>query len=144
MSRGFTIELDGLQETLTKLSKEVNDRSKKIDDELGASVELMARSAKRMAPVDTGRLRASISPSRVAFLSWEIVAQTNYAAYVEFGTGRLVDVPKGLEAYAMQFKGKGKRQVNIPARPYLYPSVMAYKVKLSQRITEIIRNEKRI
>ena len=142
--KGFSIELDGFQEVLTKLAKEGGKIAEEIDDEIAAGVRNMERSAKRLAPVDTGRLRSSISTSRNAFLNWELVAQTDYAAYVEFGTGGLVNVPKGLEQYAIQFKGKGIRQVNLPARPFFFPSVFAYQVEIVKNIREIIRREKRI
>jgi hypothetical protein len=45
-----------------------------------------------------------------------------YAPFVEFGTGGEVVVPSGWEDFAMQFKGKGIRTVNLPARPYLLPA----------------------
>lgn len=142
MAKGFTIELDGLQETLNRLSKAADDIAKEVDDEIAAGVRLMEKSAKRLAPVDTGRLRSSISVSRVQFLNWELVAQVNYAAYVEFGTGGLVDVPAGLEQYALQFKGKGIRQVNMMARPYFFPSIRAYIPEVVKNIKNVL-NEKR-
>jgi phage gpG-like protein len=142
--KGFSIELDGFQEVLTKLAKEGGKIAQEIDDEIAAGVRNMEKSAKRLAPVDTGRLRGSITTSRNAFLNWELVAHTNYAPYIEFGTGGLVDVPKGLEQYAIQFKGKGIRQVNLPARPFFFPSVFAYQVEIVKNIREIIRREKRI
>lgn len=135
--RGFTVELEGLQDTLNRLRKSADDIAQEVDDELAAGVRMMEKSAKRLAPVDTGRLRSSISTSRVQFLTWELVAQTEYAAYVEFGTGGLVDVPPGLEDYALQFKGKGIRQVNLLARPYFFPSIRAY-------IPEVVRNIKKV
>jgi hypothetical protein len=143
MSKGFTIELEGLQETLNRLQKIGDETAKAVDDEIAAGVRDMERSAKRLCPVDTGRLRASISASRNAFLNWELVAQADYAAYVEFGTGRLVDIPAGLEDYAIQFKGKGLRQVNLPARPYFFPSVYAYWPKIKENIVKVIREERK-
>ena len=142
--KGFSIELDGFQEVLTKLAKEGGKIAEEIDDEIAAGVRNMEKSAKRLAPVDTGRLRSSISTSRNAFLNWELVAQTDYAAYVEFGTGGLANIPKALKEYARQFEGKGIRKVNLPARPFFFPSVFAYQVEIVKNIKEIIRREKRI
>ena len=45
-----------------------------------------------------------------------------YAPFVEFGTGGMVDIPKGWERLAATFKGKGIKKINLPARPYLYPA----------------------
>jgi hypothetical protein len=56
-----------------------------------------------------------------------VVAAANYAPYVEFGTGGSVDLTDmtelGIpESYAAQFKGKGIRDVNLPARPFFFSS----------------------
>ena len=45
--------------------------------------------------------------------------------YVEFGTGGSVDLTDMLElgipaSYAAQFKGKGIKNVNLPARPFFF------------------------
>ena len=79
--------------------------------------------AKNNVVVDNADLKKSISTKQVASILWKVVAAMPYAAFVEFGTGRKVKVPKGLESYAMQFKGKGIREVNLPARPFLFPAV---------------------
>jgi phage gpG-like protein len=89
--------------------------------------------------VDTGRLKNAITQKKISKLNYEIVAQTNYAAYVEFGTGGLVDIPQGLEAYAAQFKGKGIRKVNLPARPYLFPSFIEARAKLIEELKRVLK-----
>ncbi|MFN5251062.1 MAG: hypothetical protein ACK5DE_08430 [Bacteroidota bacterium] len=143
--KAFSIELDGFQEVLTKLKKESSKIGEDIDEVIGTGVVNMEKSAKRLAPVGrSGFLRGKISSRSVAFLEWELVSPQTYSPYVEFGTGGLVDVPKGLEQYAIQFKGKGIRQVNLPARPFFFPSVFAYQVEIVKNIREIIRREKRI
>jgi hypothetical protein len=62
-----------------------------------------------------------------------------YAPYVEFGTGTMVDVPDGLEDYAMQFKGQGIRQVNLPARPYLFPAFFKEQKELLKRLKNLFK-----
>ena len=37
---------------------------------------------------------------------------------MEFGTGGTVDVPSGLEEYAIQWKGQGVKQINITPQPF--------------------------
>lgn len=64
-----------------------------------------------------------------------------YGPYVEFGTGTMVDVPAGLESYAMQFKGKGVKKVNLPARPYLFPAFFKNKERLLRNITRIFNSK---
>jgi phage gpG-like protein len=148
MAKGFSIELKGLQGVINDLKKEGGRIAQDVDDELSAGMVLMERSAKRLAPVNTGtgRLRSSITASRVEFLAWELVAQVDYAAYVEFGTGgkEFVKIPPGLESYAANFQGRGIREVNLPARPYFFPSVFAYNIEIAKGIKDILKREKRI
>ena len=67
-------------------------------------------------------------------LNAEIGFTAHYAAYVEFGTGGMVDVPSGLEEYAIQFKGAGIRQVNLPARPFLFNSAFEEFTEMTNRL----------
>ena len=77
------------------------------------------RNAVRNAPVNFGRLRASLhlvfTPNR---LGSSVFANAKYAPYREFGTGKGVKVPAGYEAFAWQFKGKGIRKVNSEPQPF--------------------------
>lgn len=124
MASGFNIEIKGLKETLTKLTKEEVKMENALDFAIGIGVDQMATEAKNKVVVDTGRLRASITANKVRKFFYELVAQVNYAAYVEFGTGKYYLNHGGQwDVLASKFKGKGKRQVNLLPRPYLYPSV---------------------
>ncbi len=51
-------------------------------------------------------------------------ALVNYAPYVEFGTGTRVQIPEDVNAqWVSGFRGKGIRNVNLRARPFLFPAV---------------------
>lgn len=82
------------------------------------------RRAVASAPVDNGFLRSHIY---MAFsgdkMGGEVYTAVKYAPYQEFGTGRFAPfgILPGYEAYARQFKGKGKRRVNIYPRMYFFP-----------------------
>ena len=113
-----------------KLSKKLDKmrafESKTVSNELGKTGLEIVRLAKRAAPVDKGALKQSISTQRSG-KSVNIVAAANYAPYVEFGTGGSVDLTDmtelGIpESYAAQFKGKGIKDVNLPARPFFFSS----------------------
>ena len=113
-----------------KLSKKLDKmrafESKTLSNELGKTGLEIVRLAKRAAPVDKGALKQSISTQRSG-KSVNIVAAANYAPYVEFGTGGSVDLTDmtelGIpESYAAQFKGKGIKDVNLPARPFFFSS----------------------
>ena len=147
MARGFTIKINGLKETLAKLKDEGNDIKKQVDFAIGVNVEAMATESKNRVAVDTGRLKNSISASKIKDYSYELVAQANYAAYVEFGTGNMfVQLP---EAYwndlAEQFKARPrKRLVNLPPRPYLRPSVNRITPIMFKDIDQILDKNKEI
>jgi len=103
--------------------------------------------ASRRAPLDTGKLRQSIqariSPDRRnGFVTAGNISDNsqNYAAFVEFGTGTKVSVPKGFEAMAIRFKGT-KRIIGMRAQPYLIPPYLLEREHLLNDIRRIIRNE---
>lgn len=111
------------------------DQERMIKDELAAAARNTSKAAKSFAPVDGSRLKNSIRPKAKGFTA-EVGAGAHYAPYVEFGTGILVNVPSDLTDYAMQFKGKGVRQVNNPSQPYLYPAFNINKEKLTKQLNK--------
>jgi HK97 gp10 family phage protein len=140
MAKGF--EIKGISDLLNKLEDLSVDALQEIDAEMSATANRIATKAKQNAPVDVGNLRQTISVADKPFEK-EIKVNANYAAYVEFGTGALVDVPQGLEDYAIQFKGKGVKQVNLPARPYVFPATKTETKDLEKRLKIIIESEGR-
>jgi HK97 gp10 family phage protein len=72
------------------------------------TAEDIANQAKLRAPVDQGQLRQSIgkTTARVGYNVSFVFANTPYAAFVEFGTGERVAIPKGFEQMASEFRGK--------------------------------------
>ena len=74
-------------------------------------------------------------------MEYDLFVLEHYAAYVEFGTGGLVDIPKGLESYAIQFKGLGIRQVNLPARPYFFPALFSEEKKFMADLRDNLLKE---
>ena len=145
MARGFTINIKGLKETIAKLDREGEEIKKQIDFAIGINSEAMASEAKNRVPVDTGRLKNSITASKMKPYLYEVVAQTNYAAYVEFGTGTGFVPPENPEwsKLASQFKGAGLKQVNLLPRPYMRPSILAYYPKFKEEAIKIIRSKKK-
>ena len=118
------------QSDLSKLKKKLDNlrafESQKLSNELGKTALDISRMAKQTAPVDSGSLKQSIKAERKG-KTVEIIAGAHYAPYVEFGTGGSVDLNDMLQlgipaSYAAQFKGKGIRDVNLPARPFFFSS----------------------
>jgi len=114
--------------------------------QMEAETEAVARGielqAKNLAPTDLGKLGQSIKAEKVTNLRWKIVAGgliAPYAPFVEFGTGAMVSVPEEWKEIAIKFKGKGIKQVNLPARPYMYPAFKEGQRKYLERLKAIIR-----
>lgn len=108
---------------------------KELVTELRKSADRIEAGYKAGVPVDTGALKASINTQESEKgLVQMIGSNLEYAPYVEFGTGGLVEVPAGLEEYALQFKGSGIKEVNLPARPALYPTARVEFVKLVDKL----------
>jgi HK97 gp10 family phage protein len=90
------------------------------------SALLVVRDAKLKAPVDTGRLRASITPVvRLAGLSvvGVVGASVKYAGYVELGTRPHFVSAANIGRWAKRHgHGYTGLMVSGKAQPYLYPA----------------------
>jgi HK97 gp10 family phage protein len=128
MNVNIKINQNDLLKLKNKLDKMRAFESKTLSNELGKTGLEIVRLAKREVRYDNGDLRKSISAeTNKTTKSVVIQALAHYAPYVEFGTGGMVDltdmVELGIpESYAAQFKGKGIREVNLPARPFFFSS----------------------
>lgn len=145
MATGIKLEISdkNFRDVLNSFKDEVSKRTAMIDQEIAAHGELMATSAKQLAPVDTGRLRGSISLKKEGFMRYQLVAQTDYAAYMEFGTGRYAasyvpTLDEQWQKIAAQFKrGPGS---NVPPFGYMNRSVKAYLPSLIKAINKVLKN----
>lgn len=95
---------------LTRVLNKLESASKEIrvkgEFELERSARKIEAQAKRNVPTGvSNRLKTSIDV-RGSKLEREVYTDVKYAPYVEFGTKSKVEIPPGLEGYAMQFKGK--------------------------------------
>lgn len=99
-------------ETLYKKFKEINDKAKaEVKNEFAASAIKIQNDAKRLAPVNFGNLRNSISVTEEGNSKdfvYIVSANVKYAPYVEFGTGPMAEknIPSDYKEYAAKFKGK--------------------------------------
>lgn len=76
-------------------------------------------------------------------LLWQVGNNVRYAPFIEFGTGSKVNLTElkdaGLpESYAMQFKGKGIKAINIQPQPYFFPSVNEETQRLYKKLKRTI------
>jgi HK97 gp10 family phage protein len=119
------------KEVLDMVRGEVEDALLKIESEAVSNVK-----------VDFGTLKQSIQSTPVkqtkTSVRGGVEVGADYAAYVEFGTGTEVKVPSELKKYAEQFKGKGIREVNLPARPFFYPEFFKQRTELPKAIEKTL------
>lgn len=94
-----------LQRVLKKLESAESQIRQKGEIAIEASARKIESQAKRNAPTGANnRLKTSIDV-RGSKLEREVFTDVKYAPYVEFGTKSKVEIPPGLEGYAMQFRG---------------------------------------
>ena len=147
MEVGMKINKSDYQKLQRKLANLKAFDRRGLGTEIAKTGAEIARLAVRAAPKDTGALQQSISFSGKG-KQVVVVADKKYAPYVEFGTGGKVKLDDMLElgipsSYAMQFKGKGIREVNLPARPFFFSSArIGFKNlydRVNRRLNKIIK-----
>ena len=139
MSKSTIKGLDKVYKDFAKLSQEVH---KKVGLVTKANAMEISADARKKAPKDLGKLAQGISYEKVDdTFNYKIFAREKYSAYVEFGTGGMVKVPSELKELAIQFKGKGVKEVNLPARPYLYPAFVKGRQQYLEDLEDLLKKE---
>jgi len=139
MASKFSFEVQGLNrliKSVKKLGQEIEDR---VDADIEKFVEEVNEEQVRKTPVNLNGLRVANQVRNIKPLNWELFNYILYAPYVDFGTGKLVNVPAELQDYAIQFKGRGIREVNLPARPFFFEPFMRRRKELVENIKKSIR-----
>jgi HK97 gp10 family phage protein len=112
MATGFSFQVQGLDRLLKVFEQLPKQVQKELNAELGFTAKEIRDGAKRDAPADEARLKQSITVTEPKSLTFEVVAQTSYAGYLEFGTKTKTVIPPGLESIASQLKGPSGGQGN--------------------------------
>jgi len=138
------MEIKGLNTVIANIRKYGKEAEKDIE----GVTELVARNIEKNAKQEVnskasnfGKLGQSIQAVKETPLNWRIEAGgvlAPYAPFVEFGTGGLVNVPNELKEIAIKFKGKGIKQVNLRARPYLYPSLLRGRTEYLDKLKKVL------
>jgi HK97 gp10 family phage protein len=145
MADQISFKIEGLDALIKRLGKLPPKIAKEVAMEVNASALAIQSKAKRDVKVDNGTLRNSIQLKEVNVgtkIVYTVGSALKYAPYVEFGTGGEVNVPAGYETFAIQFKGKGIRKINLRARPYLIPAFESEIPILRKNIKNVIANVK--
>jgi hypothetical protein len=96
-----SVNVKGVNETVSKLKRGRDE----IHNTFAKLVAHTSGEAKKHAPVDTGRLRASIN-FETSGLSGRVYTNVDYAKYVEFGHRRII-VPVNAKALRFYLRGVG-------------------------------------
>jgi len=116
----------GTDALLKKFKSFGEEGERKFEQVTKVTAEEIKEKAKQnittVGAVDNGDLRRSVFNQMLSKLSQKIAVGEKYGAFIEFGTGGSVDIPKGWEKLAGEFRGKGIKKIDLPARPYLYPA----------------------
>ena len=145
MADNISFKIEGLDDLIKRMGKLAPKIAKEVALEVNASALAIQSKARRDVVVDNGILRNSIQLKEINRgdkIMYTVGSALRYAPYVEFGTGGTVSVPAGYEDFAMQFKGKGLRKINLRPRPYLIPAFESEIPVLRKNIQNVIKNAK--
>lgn len=107
MAGAFSFKVQGVDKVLALYKKLPVSAQRELKSELKATGAEIRDGAKADAPVNESRLKGSISLKTTGETSFEVVAQTAYAGYLEFGTKTKTDIPPEFADVAAQLKGPG-------------------------------------
>lgn len=105
MASTFPFQVNGLDKILSLFDQLPNRLQRELYNELKVAAKEIRDGAKKDAPADERRLAQSITDKEVSKTQFEVVAQSLYAGYQEFGTKSRTVVPAGLESIASGLKG---------------------------------------
>lgn len=101
----FPFQVNGLDKILALFDQLPKRLQRELYNELKITSAEIRDAAKKAAPADERRLAQSITSKEVSKTQFEVVAQSLYAGYMEFGTKSKTVVPAGLESIASGLKG---------------------------------------
>lgn len=150
----FQVNIHGKDAILNKFKQAPQIMTKEAAKIIYETAVEIENKAKNRVPVDTSALRSSIRATKLSNGSSMIKAGLsnvsnskghliNYAAFVEFGTGRKPNTAykmldnAAITKYAEDFKGMGKRKVKRDADAYLFNSTDELIGKMVNRIKKI-------
>jgi HK97 gp10 family phage protein len=127
----ISVDIQGVDELIADFKGYEKEVEKAVKQSVSEVANIVVKDAKERLKsglqqnpkhVRTSRLLSSIMRKReLEKDQFEAVVGTDveYAPYIEFGTGDLVEIPEGAESVAALYKGKGIRKVNIKAVSFL-------------------------
>lgn len=140
MAKGVFVSLNGFEDLRKRIGEAVDRYVPELDAEMTAVVNGFVNRAVLAAPVGDGILKNGITFARLAQLHYEIVSSAFYSAYNEWGTVTRVKVPTELQAYAIQFKGKGiKKTGGMYPHPFFFIQMPIAKEELLKQSLRVLK-----
>lgn len=136
------IQIIGIKEAFNKFKGNFNKISDEIDMEMGDGIERIVTQAKTLVPANFSRLKTSLYVNKLGKFNYEFGSNVNYAAYVEFGTGRYAatyvpSIEPEWQRFALTYKTPNPG--NLPSSPYLYPSIIIGQQNILKNINQIVK-----
>lgn len=127
-------ELIGLKDMIADVKNSVTEA--KINNAIEQVAIFVEGEAKRMCPVDTGNLQKNIIHFSSGHLEWTVLANTNYASFLEYGTKYInIGTPED-PLYTTNYKGISSY------RPFLRPAFYTNQGKIEQIIDKVLSEGK--
>ena len=138
-----SIEIEGLLPLLSKLQSLDVSIDTALTTAMKQGTKKVQAAAKLLCPVDTGSLRESIVTEvekEGSTIVGTVSTNKEYAAYVEFGTGRRGEQSPSPPKYPL---GSGYRQdwPGMSARPFMYPAAEQTKKEVSKIMASSLKNQ---
>ena len=150
MARNVVKNLDKVIRQMQNLGVNAEKSIIKINEKTAQEIVLNAKiNARNLGLINKnpkitgGSLIQGIGTDSEGKLNQVVFAKEKYSAYMEFGTGGLVEIPEELKKVASEFKGDGIKKINIQARPFLYPAFVKGRVQylqdLKDKLNELVK-----
>jgi phage gpG-like protein len=144
MSGFIGVEIDGIDKIMADFRGYEREAEKAINTAVSQTSLMVQKDAKsRLNGLlgsakhwITGNLAKSVYNRRVVSMEKVVGTNVEYAPYIEFGTGDLVEIPEGTEDIASQYKGQGIRKVNIKGDSFLNFAAVNQNKKHAERVAK--------
>lgn len=148
--------LDTFVEDLDEFADDLEDIADEVDEAIDRGTRKTAlqveASAKRLAPVDDGELRADLQAIKIAAGVYSVGSTKKYAAPTEYGSRPHPITPNGPYPLVFYWEKKGRwvstervEHPGTPSQPFLRPALNAHRSDLveniRQEISELIDSE---
>ena len=134
----------GLKKELAQLKKFEKEAEADVHEITADNATQIAVDAIQKAPVDLGKLRQGIKAVELGRSDYKVMTNANniapYSAYMEFGTGKLVQIPKEMKEIASRFKGAGIKEINLQPQPYLYPAFVKGRKQYLKDLKDLLKD----